>query len=1004
MPQRSANHQLRSGPPPERAPAHRRRAGGHSGAVGSAGQAMLGVGALLSLLLFLLAVPAFLAAWRGNPLPATWEPGRWSMLASRGYLDPDLLPDGIAALAWLIWAYLSLCILAEALAQLLHSRRDARTRRRAGARIGWRPPAPRPLRRATARWVALASLIFGLLSTRAALAASPTAPGPAQRPSVPASAPVAEATAGAARPVPGELAPIERSHDVRASETLWGIVRDAYPTAHRSDLSWLVRQVFHTNEGVADPAGRPLHDPNVLNPGMTLRLPTLAESDSRLAPGAAPPPDAGKAKPAPAGTPSTLPSLGGETPTSTPNSSSPPAILRPTLLAPGSLRPAMRPSPGPASHGPFDHGHGGRTSRPELLPVWVGAAGMLTAAVAATISARRRRRDLTVDQRSVPPPPDPHTSALHTAVLASADSEGLSRLDLALRALAVQSVPAGADAKTASIVTGPEPLVVLVRPDGTIDVYLRDPRLHPPSPWEEDIDGRVWTLPAAALLPPLPGMPSPCPLLVQLGSEADGAELYVDLEALGVLEIDPGDAGADGVRALGRALLATLAMSPFAGSARVEAVGFDALGLLAEDRVALADDLSALLGQITPDLEALRDGLGLAGYASTFIARAAAPSGKWDPTAAVDLLSRATADSRRAHPELVDLAGGGGQGLAVVTERPAHVDQINEGVWRLVYDGTVDPGGEPLWRLDPLGLRVTPVRLAADELRDLRLALQNAGEPLLPVPVPPVEADPEPYAGPDWQVMIGLLGPLTIVARDGRRPPPELVRERTLEVLAWLATHRGRTRTDLEAAIWPTGAQARSINNQLGRARSLLASVAGEQARQWLPTRRTTITLDPAVITDLDLLHGYVEHAEAHRDHPEIAIAALTDGLDLVRGTPARQPWLDAELGSQLTTTAVRAALLLADHHLARSDTAAVLGTTRRGLALLPAHPGLFGQRLRAYAAAGDRSAVRAEYDAYLRAEHADPLWDGVTDPDIERLYRILLRQLGQRPDERFAS
>ncbi|SNQ51696.1 Peptidoglycan-binding LysM [Frankia canadensis] len=964
---------------------------------------MLGVGALLSLLLFLLAVPAFLAAWRGNPLPGTWEPGRWSMLASRGYLDPNLLPNGIAALAWLVWAYLSLCIATEALAQLLRSRRRAEAefaswRARPGARAGWRPPAPRSLRRATARWVALASLVFGLLSSRAALAAGPAASG-AYRPPVPASATVggAAATGDAGRSGPGVLAAIESTHAVRPGETLWSIVRTGYPTARRGDLSSLVGQVFRANEGATDADGRHLHDPNILNPGLTLRLPTLATSGGTSAPTV--PPEAGGAQSAPVGTPSTPSSRSGERPTSTPKGSSPPAIVRPTLLAPGSLGPAPQLSPGPV-----DRGQSGHTSRPELVPIWVGAAGMLTAAVAATISARRHRRDLAVGQRSAPPPPAPRTAALHTAVLANADSEGLARLDVALRALAFQSVPAAAGARTAAVVTGPEPLVVLVRPDDTIDVYLRDPHPYPPSPWEADVDGRIWVLPAAALLPPLPGMPTPCPLLVQLGSDADGAELYVDLEALGVLHIDPGGAGGEGARALGRALLATLALSPLAGGARVEVIGFDPLGLLAEDQVVIAEDLPDLVEQITPGLERLHDELALAGYPSTFTARAAAPTITWDATAAVAMRLHSNADNRQASDDLVELTGGGGQGLAIVTDLLPESGQIDEDSWRLVYDGAGEVGGEPVWRLDPLGLRVVPAQLAADELRDLHLAVDDVGQPPQPIPVPPVEADPEPYTGPDWKVMIGLLGPLTIVARDGRRPPPELVRERTLEVLAWLATHRGRTRTDLEAAIWPTGAQVRSINNQLGRARSLLASVAGEQARQWLPTRRTTITLDPAVITDLDLLHGYVEHAEAHRDHPEIAIAALTDGLDLVRGTPARQPWLDAELGSQLTTTAVRAALLLADHHLTRGDTAAVLGTTRRGLALLPAHPGLFGQRLRAYAAAGDRSAVRAEYDAYLRAEHADPLWDGVTDPDIERLYRILLRQPGHRPDERFAS
>ncbi len=112
--------------------------------------------------------------------------------------------------------------------------------------------------------------------------------------------------------------------------------------------------------------------------------------------------------------------------------------------------------------------------------------------------------------------------------------------------------------------------------------------------------------------------------------------------------------------------------------------------------------------------------------------------------------------------------------------------------------------------------------------------------------------------------------------------------------------------------------------------------------------------------------------------------------MELVRGTPTHLPWVDAELGSTLSTTIARAALLLADLHLARGDTAAVLTVTARALAVLPSHPDLFALRMRAHATAGNRAAVKAEYQAYLRAERADPLWDGATDLDLEALYHQL--------------
>ncbi|MCK9895032.1 SARP family transcriptional regulator [Frankia sp. AgB32] len=937
-------------------------------------------------------VPAFLATWRGYPLPTTWEPTRWATLASRGYLNPDVLPDAIAVAAWLIWAYLTLCILAEAVAQRRRGRHvvaaQARASRLAGApAAGWRPPAPGALRRGAARWVALASVAVSLLSARAALAAPAR---PADRPSTAAGA-----------------APASATHLVLPHETLWSITRGAYPQARPGDIPGLVEQVFRANVGVTDPAGRHFHDPNVVNPGLLLRLPAS--------------PTATQTGPA---APFVPPGTAHPTPPSAPRTDQPPAVVLPTMLmsGPGGPPPSkaaptpssVRPSPGPGSSRPAAPSSHPRPSptgvarayprpigtrpadhraSPITTPVWVGAAGLLTAAVAATIAARRRRRDQTVDRNSAPPRPDPRAAALHTAVLATVDPTGLSRLDAALRTLAAQWITTAPGTRPPGLADGPEPMVVLVRPDDTIDVYLRDPQPAAPAPWLAFVGGRIWVLPATASLPPLPTLPPPCPLLVQLGTEPDGAELYADLEALGSLTLDPGNTGGDGLRALARALLATLALSPLAARPRVEAVGFDPFGLLDENRVDIADDLPDLLDRITPGLRVLREALAMTGQPSTFAARATVPAENWEPTAALVVPRRPIPEDVEARAGLANLVSGGGQGLAVVTAVAGGPATGAQATWRLVFEGTSGPEAEPMWRLDPLGLHIRPLQLAADELRDLGLLLDDADQAPDAVPPPPAASEPEPYTGPDWQVMIGLLGPLTVVGRDGRRPPAELARERTFEVLAWLATHRGRTRTDLEAAIWPTGAQARSINNQLGRARGILASLAGEQARQWLPTRRTTITLHTAVVTDLDLLHALIAHAEAQRNHPAVAIAALTAGLDLVRGTPARQPWLDAELGSQLTTTVIRAALLLADHQLGRGDTGAVLDATRRGLGVLPAHPGLFARRMRAYAQAGDRSAIRAEYHAYLRAERADPLWDGETDRDLEELHHSLLRQ-----------
>jgi len=135
-----------------------------------------------------------------------------------------------------------------------------------------------------------------------------------------------------------------------------------------------------------------------------------------------------------------------------------------------------------------------------------------------------------------------------------------------------------------------------------------------------------------------------------------------------------------------------------------------------------------------------------------------------------------------------------------------------------------------------------------------------------------------------------------------------------------------------------------------------------------------------------------VAHAERNRARPQAAIPTLRRALGLVRGTPVRYSWADAELGSTLVTVPVAAAVLLAELSLEEGDIDGVLDATARGLALLPAHSELFALRMKARAAAGDVDGIRAEYDAYVRAELADPLYDDEPNRKLEQLHQELVR------------
>jgi hypothetical protein len=619
-----------------------------------------------------------------------------------------------------------------------------------------------------------------------------------------------------------------------------------------------------------------------------------------------------------------------------------------------------------------------RDHHDDLLPLWVASAGLLAAGVALTAASRRRRRDLRVGTDSAPPPPDPTVVDLHTGILSGDGVGGAARLDAAVRALAARH-------RDEAPGSGPRPQVLLQRVDGTVDAFLNGPSPDAPPPWRAEAEGRIWVLsPTGDLGDDLPDITPPCPALVQLGTTQDGSALYADLEALGVLTLDGGPEGASGLRGLARAIVVTIALSPLAAMPTVRTYGFDPLGLADDERVDPARSIAVLARDTTDDAGRVTAALDTTDASTTFAARARHPHDNWDPVIAV---VAADLDDLNRHDlaDLARLAGDGGRGLALVA--PAHPDIPAS--WSL----TLVPSDPIGWRLDPLGLVVTPVTLAAEELRDLTALLDDADQPPIPLQPPPPDPEPAPFIEPPWQVMIRLIGPLDAVGRDGQTADRALARERTLEVLAWLAAHRGRTRSDLEAALWPRGIQARSMNNQISRARRILTDLAGDDAQDWIPLDRTKISMNPAVITDLDLIRLRLDHATAQRDHPDNATATLTPVLDLLRGAPQPLPWLQAELGSELTTTAVAAALLLAELHLTHGDTDTVLSVTTRGLTVLPGHPGLFALRMRGRAAAGDRAAVRTEYDAYLRAEQADPFYDGDTDRDLEQLFHTLTRE-----------
>lgn len=667
------------------------------------------------------------------------------------------------------------------------------------------------------------------------------------------------------------------------------------------------------------------------------------------------------------------------------------------VAAPAGPRP--RPGPGP---GPADRIVTATPERPAVRPEHVAGSVLLATGAAAVLVARRRRRLRALGRDDELPAPDPDLAATEAAVHHGAAPLRLARLDAALRAAATGGSAA-------------RPHWVLQAPDGALRVGLSappGPPGPPPPPWCATADRAVWVLPGTVTLerlltvvPPGAGAGAPpCPALAQLGTVTSGpdrgAEVFVDLEAVGVLALDGPPVH---TAALARAFVAALALSPLAQQLDVIVVGIDCYGLAHEERVhtvATLGEALALARSLTGTVERGARALG----ATTWELRARPDADAWEPAVVVAVrqpgaLAGASGDGGRAAltafgPERTD-----GSPLALVTDHG-----VPDAPWRLQL------GATGCWTLAPLGLELEPCALASDELADVGALLVDASAPARvrtgdrrpPVEARATSAAPgEPFTDAPFRFIVRVLGPTEVVTSEGT--VVSFTRGKALELVVWLALHRHRpTRAGARTALWDIDVQSTTFSNVVSDARRTLArAVTPAVGDDWL--RRGTgdlLDLHPHVVTDVDLLRARLD-ASRHRPPPD-AIALLRPVLSLVRDLPFSGTtwlWPDGEgLPSSCTHLVTSAATELAECHLAVDDTAGVLWATEHGLRALPGHEELVCLRMRAHARTGDLAGVRREYQSYERIVTNDRFGDGEVAPKVAALRRELL---GDRRDQR---
>lgn len=635
----------------------------------------------------------------------------------------------------------------------------------------------------------------------------------------------------------------------------------------------------------------------------------------------------------------------------------PPAVVRPPVLPVADQSPILPEAVPP------------RTSADERSVVGpyvagLGTALLLSAGAVGLLEKRRRRQWRTAMVGSRPALPTTQEVRTETVLRALAGPERLARLDVALRAAAPDLAAQDAVVQAA-----------VLTDVGDICLFIRGSATPSDGVWQLDLHANTWRLSGEVSLESLAARArrcaQPCPALVHVGGLAQGAELFIDLEAVGVLSVQSPHAAE-----ILRLAAASLAVSPFLETVRMFTVGvgdsvLDASGVEQVDSLDAALDAAAIT--LGSTMTASRS-------SSTFALRVEAAGGEaWEPS--IVIAAGPHDPGEVAHLAVVCAPG---RGLAAIVD--AAIDGVG---WQLRAEGDTHV-------IEPLGLRVVPVGCSALDVGAVSDLLRTSTvEPAVVAEVASASRRAgSPFVEPDWAVMVRVLGQVDVESRGG--VTAEFERSKALELVVWLSQHRRRpTRSAARTALWDLDVRDATFANVVSDSRRALArAIAPPHGEEWIARTLTEdLPLHPRVVTDAELLMARVEHA---RGLPALdAIEVLRPGLQLVTGMPFAGTgylWPDAEgTTSSLVLLATGAAIELATHYLSLGDVDGVFWATGQGLKVLAGHEELIALRMRSQARNGDLAGVRAEWEAYERALTADPWAAAEPSPKLVALRRELL-------------
>ncbi len=359
-------------------------------------------------------------------------------------------------------------------------------------------------------------------------------------------------------------------------------------------------EIFHASQGTRQPGGARLTDPDVIDIGWRLTIPTTTTTGRRGTPepardttphvGTRPEttparPEAQPAPPPRRHEPADTTTTGHDATPGTATGHAAPTPKPPTVstTAPPHATPAPPSPPGAGVHGASSDG-AAAADEGSITPAWLltglaGAGAILAGSLLLVLRARRRAQFRARRPGRTIAVPDPALAPVEKTLTLTGQPATVTVewLDQVLRRLAATQASTGA--------LMPH-LVAVELGNADVTLHLTQPHDAPP-PWQAIDEGRAWRLPTSTSPedagPDVPDQPAPYPLLVTIGSADTGATWLLNAEQLTPMSItgDP-TYGRD----LARYLTAELACNPWAYGVTVHCVGIaEELAALNPDRV-----------------------------------------------------------------------------------------------------------------------------------------------------------------------------------------------------------------------------------------------------------------------------------------------------------------------------------------------------------------------------------------------------------------------------------